>query len=89
MTKGTLIFTAIGGLLGLPFVVLAQDGFSLLDDTGVTWDWNLTTGYDATLHTCALASGDTTETISEFLVQAGLQGQSARATPPFMSQRPV
>ncbi|RKZ13853.1 hypothetical protein DRQ50_09860 [bacterium] len=43
-----------------------------------TWRWDLSAGFDATTHTYNLAVDDTTATISEALVQAALEGRSAR-----------
>ncbi len=40
------------------------------------WSWDLTSGFDSYLHSYALATDDTTETLAEFLVQAGVEGQS-------------
>ena len=42
------------------------------------WSWDLSSGVDAYLHTYALALDDTSETLSEFMIQAGFQGRSAR-----------
>ncbi|MCB1184240.1 hypothetical protein KDM41_12465 [bacterium] len=42
-----------------------------------TWRWDLSAGADASLFTYALATTDTTETLSEFLLQAGLTGASS------------
>jgi hypothetical protein len=50
-------------------VVAAQSG---------PWRWELAAGFDATAHTYSLAVTDTTETIAEYLVQAALEGRSAR-----------
>lgn len=43
-----------------------------------TWQWEFAGGVDGTVHTYALAVADTTETISEFMVQAALEGRSGR-----------
>lgn len=45
---------------------------------GAEWEWRLATGFDALVHTYPLATTDTTETITETLVEAALQGRSAR-----------
>ena len=42
------------------------------------WQWELAAGYDGTVHTYALAVDDTTEIISEFMLEAALEGRSAR-----------
>jgi len=79
MTVRTLTIIVVGSLFVLPSVLCAQEGSDLLRSSGRTsWDFDLTTGYDATLHSYALATEDTSETIAEFMVQAGLRGQSAR-----------
>ena len=44
-----------------------------------TWQWEFAGGVDGTVHTYALAVADTTETISEFMVQAALEGRSVAA----------
>lgn len=44
------------------------------------WNPFISTGFDATIHTYPLATEDTTETISEFQVQAGIEGRSKRKT---------
>jgi hypothetical protein len=41
------------------------------------WTWDAAAGYDSYTHTYALATADTTETVSESLVQLGLEGRSA------------
>ena len=68
-----------GGLLLLPAVCLAQAEIDFFRDNDRTvWSWDLTSGVDTYLHTYALALDDTSETLAEFLVQAGFQGRSAR-----------
>ncbi len=47
-------------------------------DASAAWRWDLTAGFDSYIHSYALALEDTTETVSEFLVQGGLEGRSAR-----------
>ncbi len=42
-----------------------------------TWSWDLTSGFDSYLHSYALATDDTTETLAEFMVQAGVEGRSS------------
>ncbi len=42
-----------------------------------TWAWDLTAGFDSYLHSYALAVDDTTETISEFMLQVGAEGRSS------------
>lgn len=42
------------------------------------WQWELSGGFDGTVHTYALAVDDTTETISEFSLEAALEGRSGR-----------
>lgn len=41
------------------------------------WAWDLTAGFDSFTHSYALANSDTSETVSEFMAQAGLEGRSA------------
>ena len=41
------------------------------------WSWDLTAGFDSYLHNYALATTDTTETLSELFFQAGFEGRSA------------
>lgn len=53
----------------------AGDDFRVIPERR-TWTYDLTSGFDSYLHSYALATDDTTETISEFLLQAGLEGQS-------------
>jgi len=45
---------------------------------GARWQPRLATGYDVYVHTYNLAEDDTTETVSEAAVTAGLEGRSAR-----------
>jgi hypothetical protein len=42
------------------------------------WQWEVAGGFDGTVHTYALAVDDTTETISEFMIDAALEGRSGR-----------
>ncbi len=42
------------------------------------WQWELSGGYDGTRHSYALAVDDTTETISEVMFEAALEGRSGR-----------
>ncbi len=42
------------------------------------WSPVITTGFDALLHSYPLATTDTTETIAEYMVSAGIEGRSAR-----------
>lgn len=44
------------------------------------WIPFVASGFDATIHTYPLATEDTTETISEFRLQAGIEGRSKRKT---------
>ncbi len=74
----TFLFLA-GGLLLLPAACLAQTGNGFLQDNDrAVWSWDLASGVDAYLHTYALALDDTSEALSEFMVQAGFQGRSPR-----------
>jgi hypothetical protein len=70
-----------GGLLcGGSVSAAAADTGPILDlATSPSWSWDLTSGFDSYLHSYALATDDTTETLAEFMVQAGLEGQSAYA----------
>ncbi len=45
-------------------------------------DWSpvLTSGFDALLHSYPLATTDTTETIAEYMISAGIEGRSPRKT---------
>lgn len=45
-----------------------------------TWSWDMTAGFDSYLHSYALATDDTTETLAEFMVQGGLEGKSPWGT---------
>lgn len=47
-------------------------------ESGATWRWRLATGFDALVHTYPLATTDTTETVTEYLAEAGLHGRSSR-----------
>lgn len=79
MTARILLVFLLVGLAGPAGPVRAQDTFTLFErDDRASWRADLTGGYDATLHTYALATEDTTETIAEFMIQAGLLGESAR-----------
>ncbi len=68
----------VGGLLlGWPAVAVHATEFDFgRTASHRTWAWDVTTGFDSYLHSYALATDDTTETISEFMVQAGIEGQS-------------
>jgi len=68
-----------GLLLGWPAIpapVKAEPWRLGHEPTG--WRWDLTAGFDSYRHTYALATVDTTETISELMVQAGLERRSVR-----------
>ena len=78
-TKTLLIFA--GGLLMQPALGLAQSGNTFLgEEDRARWSWDLATGVDTYLHSYALALEDTSESLAEFMVQAGFQGRSARKT---------
>lgn len=63
----------------LPAFCGAQSGIDFLRDNDRTiWSWDLAAGTDAYLHTYALALDDTSESLAEFMVQAGFQGRSSR-----------
>jgi len=56
---------------------MCADDLAFSDPTAHrTWAWDLTTGFDSYLHSYALATDDTTETLAEFMVQAGVEGRS-------------
>ncbi|HPF71619.1 MAG TPA: hypothetical protein PLQ13_13165, partial [Candidatus Krumholzibacteria bacterium] len=58
---------------------LLWSAFAMAGDHGSDrWQWEAATGFDGTIHTYALAVDDTTETISEFMVETALEGRSAR-----------
>jgi hypothetical protein len=46
-----------------------------------TWQWDLTSGFDSYVHSYALSTDDTTVTLTEFMLQAGWEGQSAPVAP--------
>lgn len=52
--------------------------FDVPSETGARWEWRLASGFDALVHTYPLATTDTTETVTEYLAEAGLQGRSGR-----------
>ncbi len=53
------------------------EGFTPRKDT-TRWSPVLTAGFDALLHSYPLATTDTTETIAEYMVSAGIEGRSPR-----------
>ncbi len=53
------------------------EGFTARQDR-THWSPFLTTGFDALLHSYPLATSDTTETITEYVVSAGIEGRSPR-----------
>jgi hypothetical protein len=53
------------------------EGFTPKKDE-TKWSPVLTTGFDALLHSYPLATTDTTETIAEYMVSAGVEGRSPR-----------
>ncbi len=53
------------------------EGFTPKKDE-TKWSPVLTTGFDALLHSYPLATTDTTETIAEYMVSAGIEGRSPR-----------
>lgn len=68
-----------GGLLLQPALGLAQTrNIYFGEENRSTWSWDLATGVDSYLHTYALALEDTSESLAEFMVQAGFMGRSAR-----------
>jgi len=72
---------SIGLLVGWPVAALPAAGTDFTDpNPHQTWSWDLTSGFDSYLHSYALATEDTTETLAEFVLQARLAGRSARPT---------
>ena len=75
------LLLSIGLLMGWPGVALPITDAGALVATGHrTWSWDLTSGFDSYLHSYALATDDTTETLAEFMFQAGLHGRSSRSS---------
>ena len=70
-----LVFKALLATL----LVTAADASFLSDGDRTRWSPYATVGYDGMIHTYALSESDTTETISEFMVAFGCDGQSARS----------
>jgi hypothetical protein len=56
----------------------AVSGQSAAGPDRSAWFWELSSGFDGYLHSYPLAVTDTTETISEFMVQTSVEGRSAR-----------
>ncbi len=54
-----------------------EPGFGNRPDHSV-WTSEVTAGFDSYLHSYALATDDTTVTLAEFMVQAGVEGRSPR-----------
>lgn len=70
-----------GLLMGWPVVALPAGGADFSNPQALqTWSWDLASGFDSYLHSYALATEDTTETLAEFVLQAGLTGRSQRRT---------
>jgi hypothetical protein len=70
-----LLFLATGGLAVWPSGA-ARAGAG----AGQTaWNWDLTAGFDSFTHSYALANTDTSETVTEFMTQAGFEGRSANS----------
>ncbi len=72
----------VAAALGLCLAIMAApalaDGASGAASTdGARWQPRLASGYDVYVHTYNLAEDDTTETVSEAAVTAGLEGRSA------------
>lgn len=63
-------------LLGWPLRGLAAEPAA----GSVRWTPVLSTGFDTLLHSYPLATSDTTETITEFMVSAGVVGRRVRST---------
>jgi hypothetical protein len=75
--KALILLT--GGLFLLPVACFCQTGNDFFGSGDrASWSWDLTAGVDSYLHTYALALEDTSEALAEFLLQAGIQGRSAR-----------
>ena len=64
--RAALLFILAGGLAAVPPVVVRAAPAA----PGPAWAWDLTAGFDSFTHAYALANTDTSETVSEFLVQA-------------------
>jgi hypothetical protein len=74
---GAFLLPAIGQGASPDDPLSGTDGFSPPPDRA-KWSPVVTTGFDAMLHSYPLATTDTTETIAEYLVSAGIEGRSAR-----------
>ncbi len=74
---GVLLFPAFSFGESADDPLAGFKGFTPRKDT-VQWSPVLSTGFDALLHSYPLATTDTTETIAEYMVSAGLEGRSPR-----------
>ncbi|MFN2370872.1 MAG: hypothetical protein ABR506_06905 [Candidatus Krumholzibacteriia bacterium] len=91
MARTCAILPCVGGPLrwsafAVPAAVLAAVLATVLTNATAAataeparWRWETAAGFDATVHTYALAVDDTTETISEFMLEAALEGRSDRS----------
>ncbi len=71
------MYVSCGLLWGWSAVAMGADETSLAGAVAQPiWAWDLTSGFDSYLHSYALATADTTETLAEFMVQAGVEGRS-------------
>ncbi len=77
--KTALIVFWAAVLWMVPILASAESNGDFRKDSS-RWKTVISTGFDATVHTYPLATQDTTETISEFRVQAGIEGRSKRKT---------
>lgn len=69
--RPTILLFIVGTIALLPATVAAGP-----IPARATWDLRAVSGLDATVHTYPLAVSDTTETITEFMCQLGLEGRS-------------
>jgi len=71
-------------IVGMILVLVPIQGtastYDFISTDRPSWRPFISTGFDATIHTYPLANQDTTETISEFRVKAGIEGRSKRKT---------
>lgn len=74
---GALLLPAFSFGESGPDVLAGFESFTPQKDT-VRWSPVLSTGFDAMLHSYPLATTDTTETIAEYMVSAGIEGRSPR-----------